>query len=264
MYDLDDFATWQRSWGASKRTIAGRVNVVGKYLREHPEDWDQPETIAAWIGEPQRSAWTRCTYMSHLRSYCDYLLRTGQRDTDPTARVKRPRPPHSAPRPFSLAQYERIMTSTSSHPHVLTWIRLSMLAGLRAHEIAKMHGRNITETNIFVRGKGGQEAFVPTHPKLWEIAAGYPADDWWFPTRSSMGHVHGTTVSNAVTAHLRSLGIIGTLHQCRHTYATSLLDNGFNIRVVQEVMRHRSIQSTQHYTGVSDDARIAAIRSLAA
>lgn len=62
----------------------------------------------------------------------------------------------------------------------------------------------------------------------------------------------------------RSLGIDGTLHQARHVYGTQLLRSGANLRIVQELMRHRSISSTEIYTAVSSDERTDAIRRLGA
>jgi len=59
-------------------------------------------------------------------------------------------------------------------------------------------------------------------------------------------------------------GIEGSIHRCRHTYATQLLRAGVNIRVVQELMRHASLTPTQIYTAVDEDERRDAITRLAA
>jgi integrase/recombinase XerD len=57
-------------------------------------------------------------------------------------------------------------------------------------------------------------------------------------------------------------GIEGSIHRCRHTYATHLLRAGTNVRVVQELLRHKSLTSTQIYTAVSEDERIEGISRL--
>ena len=59
-------------------------------------------------------------------------------------------------------------------------------------------------------------------------------------------------------------GIEGSLHRCRHTYATELLRAGANIRVVQTLMRHASLSSTQIYTAVDENERREGIRRLGA
>lgn len=60
----------------------------------------------------------------------------------------------------------------------------------------------------------------------------------------------------------RSLGIEGSLHRCRHTYVTSLLRSGANIRVVQSLMRHQGLAVTARYLEVNDDERTDAVARL--
>jgi len=60
------------------------------------------------------------------------------------------------------------------------------------------------------------------------------------------------------------LDIAGSIHRCRHTYATRLLRAGTNIRIVQKLMRHSSLASTQVYTDVSEDEQRNAIGLLSA
>ena len=61
-----------------------------------------------------------------------------------------------------------------------------------------------------------------------------------------------------------SRGIEGSHHRCRHAYGTALLASGANLRVVQELMRHESVTSTQMYTRVTDDERRRAVERLVA
>lgn len=142
---------------------------------------------------------------------------------------------------------------------------LGALAGLRAHEIAKIHGRDIDERVIFVRGKGDHEALIPTHPRLWGLAAHYPRDGYWFPsTHFARDHVHYSLVSNTIRGHFRGHGIThGATHRLRATYGTELRKTGADMRVIQELMRHRSLVTTEHYLGVGEDELAAAVRRLA-
>ena len=63
---------------------------------------------------------------------------------------------------------------------------------------------------------------------------------------------------------MREVGLPGSIHRFRATYGTNLLRNGENLRVVQELMRHASLATTQHYLGVSEDEKRDAIGRLAA
>lgn len=258
------YITWARSWGASPATISTRTTILRRYLTLHPDDWDRPDVIAQWIGQEHLSQWSRCTYLSALRSYCDWLMRTGQRTDDPTAGVKRPRSPRPRPRPFSDDEVELILQSRPHNPDVTAWLALGVLAGLRAHEVAKLRGEDVGQEMIYVEGKGGSVAFVPTHPRLWSIAQEYPRAGWWFRSPRSDTHISRNWISTCTREHLKSLGIEGSMHRARHTFGTTLLRNGANLRVVQELMRHASITSTQGYTLVSDDERASAIHTLMA
>lgn len=142
------------------------------------------------------------------------------------------------------------------------WLQLAYLAGLRAHEIAKFRGEDIDRDRVTVVGKGRQLATLPTHDALWELAQRYPRQGYWFPSRRTVGHVAPDSVSCRTRALFRRLGIPGSIHRVRATYGTSLLRNGANVRVVQDLMRHRSLASTEHYLAATEDEMVAAIRTL--
>lgn len=261
--DLGAFAGWLRSWGAAQTTITARTGVLAAVLeRWHPITVTSME-LAAWLGNPEWSAWTRETYFSHLRSLFDWLRITGQRADDPTRDMRRPSAPRGKPRPLSPGQVRQVLDAATGD--LRTWFLLGMLAGLRAHEIAKLRGEDVTESGLYVVGKGGQGAMLPTHSDLWALAQSYPRVGWWFPSpRAASGHVHAKQVTNKTTALFGSLGIEGSSHRARHTFGTNLLRGGANIRVVQELMRHASLATTQGYLDVDDDERRAAIDGLAA
>lgn len=143
---------------------------------------------------------------------------------------------------------------------------LGYLAGLRAHEIAKFSGRDIDQDRIRVNGKGGYDDSVPTHPLLLDLSEAMPAQGFWFPplARKENEHIQSGTVTYHVGVLFRSLGIEGAAHRTRHTYGTGLLRGGANLRVVQELMRHKSLATTAAYLGVDEDERRRAIGSLAA
>jgi len=146
-----------------------------------------------------------------------------------------------------------------------TWVLLGLLAGLRAHEIAQLRGEDVTQDSIYVTGKGGQRAAIPTHPDLWQLAQAYPRHGWWFPSPRYPGrHILHSSVSIRISGIFRELGISGGVHRCRHTYGTRLLRGGANIRVVQTLMRHQDLATTAIYCAVDEDERRAAVSLLVA
>lgn len=71
-------------------------------------------------------------------------------------------------------------------------------------------------------------------------------------------------MTNRITRHFKAHGVEGSSHRNRHMYGTELLRTGANIRVVQELMRHASLETTVRYLGVNEDEKRAAIRRLIA
>lgn len=144
-------------------------------------------------------------------------------------------------------------------------VLLAALAGLRVHEIAKVHGHDLDleQGTLRVIGKGAKDALIPLHEVLIHEALMYPRDDWWFPAYSGpCPHVGRQAVSKTIAAAMHRAGVESTPHALRHWYGTSLLERGVDIRIVQELMRHSSLQSTQIYTKVSGTQRQIAIGKL--
>ena len=83
------------------------------------------------------------------------------------------------------------------------------------------------------------------------------------PARANR-HVTAHTVTLRTGELFRALGMTGSIHRLRATYATNLRRNGVDLKVIQELMRHDSLSATEHYLGVDEDERAAAIRTLAA
>jgi integrase/recombinase XerC len=254
------YAGWMRSWGASERTIDARCKVARSRLNAWGLEGLTPMNIQVYLGhDPTWSKWTRATYYSNIKSLCDFLVRAGTLQSSPMDEVRKSKRPGPAPRPLSEAEAARVMAAATGRTR--DWIQLALLAGLRAHEIAKLRGEDVTADGLYVLGTGGTEATLPLHPELVEMSYRYPQRGYWFPSRTG-GHIHPQTVTTTVSQLFDTLGIAGSIHRCRHNYATRLLRTGVNIRVVQKLMRHGSLQTVEAYTAVDEDELAAAIALL--
>jgi integrase/recombinase XerD len=263
---LSDFALWLRANGCSERTIQSRLSHVEDFGRHHPSfPAVRPMHITAWLGREGLAPWSRATFYGHLHSYFTFALENDVIDVDPMARMRRPHAPQGKPRPLTPQQVDLLLTASAENgnANVGAWMTLALYAGLRAHEIAKIRGEDVTEDSIHVLGKGGTTAEIPTHPAIWALALERPRQGWWFPSSAStLGHVRSTWVSTATTRLFTACGIEGSIHRCRHTYATTLLRSGAHIRTVQELLRHASLSSTQIYTAVDEGERREGIAGL--
>lgn len=248
--------------GASPCTIRQRVHFASTRAREWGRFDLTPLEWAEWLAG--YSGWTRNTYLNHGRALFGWAVADGLVDVDPTFSTKRGRQPRPRPKPLTGEEVRRVLDGAEGDLYV--WLQLGRLQGLRAHEIAKLHGRDVDERTLFVRGKGGAEWTLPTHPKVWALAQTYPRDDYWFPSRYAYReHASETVVSRLVRERFRDQGIpTGSIHRMRHTYATELRRAGVDTATIQQLMRHESLATTERYLQVLTEELEDAIRLLVA
>lgn len=252
---LNRYERWMRSVDRSPNTIRQRIRMAGKIVEQFPDlNEVGPGDLADWLSESEGLArWSKATYYSGIRAFFKWLTLSNLIDNDPTASplFERPKARQGIPKPLSPAEIDLVLGAATGNTR--TWVMLALLAGLRAAEIAALSGQNVNEDNIILRGKGDKEAAIPTHPDLWSLAQAYPRRGWWFPSPAHDGHVAGSSVSIMIGRLFRRLSIDGSIHRCRHTYGSSLLEVGMDLRYVQKAMRHESPATTAIYTAIRDD-----------
>lgn len=137
-------------------------------------------------------------------------------------------------------------------------LNLAVYAGLRACEIAQLRADDISHAPPMIRireSKGGGESTVPIAPLLADVLhrCPIPSVGYLFPGRDG-GHLSRSRICQIANGYLRTLGIAHTLHTLRHAYGTAIYRATRDLRVTQELMRHRSIQSTVGYTKLDLEA----------
>lgn len=257
---LDAFAAYQRSAGLAEATIRNRRHILGHLAATSGKTFTEMTVhdLRAHIGRVGISQSSRRTERNAIRTCFDFMLEEGVRDDDPSARLPAVRVPRRQPRPFSPQQIEAMLTS-GAYRKTRAMILLGYYQGFRVSSIAAVHARDIdlAEGTIRTIAKGSKDATLPLHPVIAQLALVMPTDDWWFPARGDRrgdGPVRGRAVTDQITDAKRRAGITDptlTPHSLRHSFATHLVEGGVDIRVVQELMLHESLSSTQVYTGVS-------------
>lgn len=259
---LADWAAWQRAAGLSERTIRERSSCVRTMGDMAVNYLDKVTTrdVIVYLGRRGISQASKATYQGHLRAFFRWCIDAGIREDNPMERVPAVRRPKSAPRPTTSGQLTALL-EVCNRRRTRAMVLLAALAGLRAHEVAKIRGEDIDldALTLTVLGKGRKQSVIPLHNELAVLAAQFPAAGWWFTNHAGTGPVTPKAVGVSIARAMGRAGYDGTAHQLRHWYGTTLVRAGVDLRTVQELMRHESIQTTQIYTLVSDTQRTAAI-----
>lgn len=263
---LDEWATWQAAQSLSDRTITERIGTIRALFVSTgttPHTLDA-RTIVRYCARPHLTATSKATYHATIRAFTAWMVRAKVRSDNPADDTPRPKRPRSKPRPLSPEQVEAVYAA-ANRQRTRVYIALATLAGLRVHEIAKLHSRDVDHDlgALIITGKGGATEIVPLHPVLEEMATRMPARGHWFPPYTGDGaHVTRAAVYAAIKGAMNRAGVDATPHQLRHSYGTQLLRRGANLRTVQKLMRHRNVATTQLYTDPDWADELTAIHTL--
>jgi len=216
--------------------------------------------------------------LSALKRYYRWLLRQGQRDDDPTLSIEPPRLPRPLPKSLSEAEVEALLAAPDPETALglrdRAMLELLYACGLRVSELVGLPHAAISHDMGVARilGKGAKERLVPLGEEAadWlvrydrqarpELLAGRACNALFVTgrgeamTRQAFWHL--------IKRHARQAGIGTPLspHTLRHAFATHLLNHGADLRVVQMLLGHADIATTQIYTHV-DRARLKAIHA---
>ncbi|WP_163558184.1 site-specific tyrosine recombinase XerD [Halomonas sp. NO4] len=272
--------------GASEHTLAAyRHDLIAwaAHLAEVGAGLLAPgaATLPAWI-DARRAAGYRLAsnarLLSSLRRFYRWALVEGRIACDPLAEVRLPRVRPALPDTLEEAEVERLLAA----PDLATDLGLrdrAMLevlygCGLRVSELVGLtvEAVNLRQGVVRVRGKGDKDRLVPLGEEAvhWltrylRTARGALMDD---PTRPALfpGRGGASLTRQAfwhrIKAHARTAGITRPLspHTLRHAFATHLLNHGANLRVVQLLLGHSDLSTTQIYTHVAQ-ARLEALHA---
>lgn len=267
---LELFREYQLAQNFAPTTIRNQASLLRSVERHtgHLVDADV-FTLRRYMGREDISVGTKRKIRDALAGFFRFLHEEGIRADDPTTRLPKPKAPKGTPRPFTRAQVEAMLTS-GAYFRTRVMIMLGYFQGFRVSQIARVHGHDIDLMTMTIRtvGKGNKEGRLPLHPAIAAIAPLMPRDGYWFPARGGRaGHIHGASVTQRITLAKQRAGILDpklTPHSLRHSFGTDLVEAEVDIRVVQELMMHESLSTTQIYTRVSEQRKTEAVGKLTA
>ncbi|MAG28601.1 hypothetical protein CL632_00425 [bacterium] len=174
-------------------------------------------------------------------------------------KIRHPKKSKKLPIVLSRDELGLLFTQTQNIKHQML-MELAYAAGLRISEVVRVRVRDvdIAELTLTVRkGKGNKDRLTVLSrnlvPKLKSLMADKEAHDYIFVSERG-GHVTETTAQKVLYACLKKSGITkpASFHSLRHSFATHLLENGTDVRYVQELLGHQNIRTTQLYTKVTN------------
>ena len=253
--DLSKFSQWLDARGDSLLTL--RSEVLHDYL--------------AWRLDQGFKASSTARLLSALRRFFQYLIREQLREDDPTALLMGPKLPKRLPKDLSETQVEALLAEPDvGNPLELrdkAMLELLYATGLRVSELVGLTMENISLRQGVVRviGKGNKERLVPMGEEaMYWIASylrearglllGMQPSDVVFPsnraqqmTRQTFWHRIKLYASRA------HIAVDLSPHTLRHAFATHLLNHGADLRVVQMLLGHADLSTTQIYTHVASE-----------
>ena len=252
--DLEKFGDWAQR--QAKSIIAIRREEILQYL-----------SYRMGKGLKARST-ARC--LSCLRALYRYLLREKMLSDDPTLRVENPKLGRPLPETLTEQDVERLLaapdTNTSMGVRDRTMMEVLYACGLRVSELTNLQLSeiNLRQGVIRIVGKGSKERLVPMGEEsiVWvsrylaearlELLKKNLAQDCVFPSNRGVAMTR-QAFWYRIKAHAQTAGIQKKLspHTLRHAFATHLLNHGADLRVVQLLLGHSDLSTTQIYTHVA-------------
>ena len=221
--------------------------------------------------------------LSALRQFFKFLYAEGLRGDDPTGVLDSPKKGRALPKIMSVDEVSRLLEQAAreageagpeqlSRARMLALLEMLYATGMRVSELVSLPVRvqEVDERFLTIKGKGGKERLVPLSRSAMAALKSYAAlktvaaeaggqgeeSPWLFPSASKQGYL----ARQVFARDLKDLAIRAGLtpskispHVLRHAFASHLLQNGADLRVVQELLGHSDISTTQIYTHVLDE-----------
>ncbi|MGO1769430.1 MAG: site-specific tyrosine recombinase XerD [Microbacterium sp.] len=269
--------------GLSAHTVSAYERDLGGYAAWLAEQGVEevgavtPEIVAEFAAaraadDPPPAASSLARLQSSVRGLHRFLAREGHAMDDPSARLKPPKQPSRLPKALTIEQVEALLAAPSGEEPIgirdRALLELLYATGARVSEAIGLDVDDVAHEDIVrLRGKGDKERIVPVGsfareaigayltrvrpalaakgratPRLFLGARGAPLSrqSAWLAIRSAAEKAQ-------LSAHVSP-------HTLRHSFATHLLQGGADVRVVQELLGHSSVATTQIYTHVTADA----------
>jgi integrase/recombinase XerD len=273
--DLDDMSVHLRAAG---RTVANATT-------------DDLRGFIASLAARGFKASSLARRLSAVRQVYRFLYAEGKRPDNPAAVLEGPKRARTLPKVLSIADVDALLKHARANSEnakqplaqrlratrLLCLLEVVYATGLRVSELVALpaSAARRDERMLVVRGKGGKERLVPLNKQAKRAMSEYlelratterdAKSKWLFPSFGEQGHLTRQHFARELKALGQACGIRSEClspHVLRHAFASHLLHNGADLRVVQTLLGHADISTTQIYTHVLEERLKALVRDL--
>ncbi|MTI43241.1 tyrosine recombinase XerD subunit [Roseibium hamelinense] len=273
--------------GASENTIAGYrrdLEDFDAFLGTTRISKAESKDISLYMSDLAGrgfAATSQARKLSALKQYFKFLYSDGIRQDDPTRTLSAPKKRQSLPKVLTIEDVDLLISSARAEtlkPHkspaarlrayrLHTLLEVLYATGLRVSELVALPASAAKQDArlMQVRGKGNRERLVPLSNAAQEAMRDYlglrtaegafAASPWLFPSHGASGHFSRQAFGRDLKDLAVNAGIDASKispHVLRHAFASHLLQNGADLRVVQQLLGHADISTTQIYTHILD------------
>ncbi|MFJ4225913.1 site-specific tyrosine recombinase XerD [Microbacterium sp. NPDC089695] len=256
--DLDVYRAWLTGEGIAD---TGEITpaVVGRFVAERA------------ASDPPPAATSLARLQSSVRGWHRFLAREGIEDDDPSGRLRPPKAPRRLPKALTIDQVERLLAAPSGDEPLgirdRALLELLYATGARVSEAVGLDVDDLSHGDVLrLRGKGSKERIVPvgsyaraamdaylTRVRPGLAAKGRASARVFLGARGAPLSRQSAWLVIRDAAERAQITAEVSPHTLRHSFATHLLQGGADVRVVQELLGHASVATTQIYTHVSVD-----------
>jgi integrase/recombinase XerC len=231
----------------------------------------------SFLDQFEYSAATMARKIATLRSFYKFLHRRGLVAANPMLMIRTPRQGKRLPKAMTVEQIEKLLAAPDDGSTLGARDRAILetlySTGVRVSELVDLNRQNLDQLGeaVVIRGKGKRERIVPLGSHALAAIHRYlqlfDADERFAATQAAFaagqpiplfinkagGRLSSRSVRRKLDKYLELVGLDPTIspHTLRHSFATHLLDNGADLRSVQELLGHQSLSTTQIYTHLS-------------